>query len=71
MSRFFQMRGMHVQSHDFRATTATQLYESTSKDLKTVQTYLGHSNVNQTAQYVKKSEQEVLGAVGQLFAGRK
>ena len=23
LSRFFKMRGMHVQSHDFRATTAT------------------------------------------------
>ena len=56
VKRFYEGFGEKVQSHDFRVTFATQLYDATDKNLRKVQDYMGQANINTTAGYVRTSQ---------------
>ena len=61
VSRFFAKKGFPgVQTHDFRATLATDLYKASNHDLKKVQTVLGHVKIETTAGYVKADHDAAL-----------
>ena len=67
VGRFFASRGIKgVQTHDFRATLATDLYKESNHDLKKVQTMLGHSKIETTAGYVKPNIEDALETMRRL-----
>ncbi len=58
VAKFYKRRGYTVRTHDFRVTTATQLYEET-KDIDAVQKYLAHQSITTTQRYVKTSKESM------------
>ena len=62
LSRFFKKNNLDVQSHDFRKTFATTMYEK-SKDISSVQKYLGHAKIATTQGYVEIDEEQMNQAV--------
>ena len=70
VTKFFNKKGLKVQSHDFRVTTATEMYEQT-KDIVAVQQYLSHSDIKTTQRYVKKAKGTMLAQAGTLIGSRQ
>jgi integrase len=67
ISRFFRKRGIEgVQTHDFRATLATDLYKASNHDLIKVKTVLGHSKIETSAGYVKANIVDTLKTMRSL-----
>ena len=58
ISRFFKKYGIDVQTHDFRTTMLTWLYNKT-KDIVLVQEFAGHSSVEMTRKYIKFDQMEM------------
>ena len=58
ISRFFKKHGIAVQTHDFRTTMLTWLYNKT-KDIVLVQEFAGHSSIEITRKYIKVDQMEM------------
>ena len=58
LSKFYAKHGLKVKSHDFRVTQATDYFEQT-KSVVATKGFLGHSSINTTERYIKKSQKEI------------
>lgn len=56
----------HLNPHDLRRTTATELYRA-SHDLRAVQQYLGHDEMTSTLRYLAPLKEEKLRELHQLL----
>ena len=70
MLRFFKKLPFKFQSHNFRTTTLTDLYNET-KDIITVQRFAGHRSIKTTQGYIKKDQLKVNKQVAAMLRSRK
>ena len=60
-------KGMRkITTHDFRTTTATNLY-NTTKDIMQVKRYLGHASIENTKLYIHEDWEEIGRNMGKMM----
>ena len=58
--------GRKITTHDFRATTATNIWKRT-KDIVEVQSYLGHASIDNTRIYIHEDKDELRKNISQMM----
>jgi len=56
-----------IRPHDLRRTFATTLYQQT-KDLRSIQAYLGHANIETTIRYIGLDNSHIIDSIDRLNA---
>ena len=70
LTRFFQSSGIgHVQSHDFRKTSLTDLYQETY-DIVKVKNFAGHADIRTTNIYIEQDNETMLNEYADILDAR-
>ena len=63
---FFKAKGLRVQTHDFRKTFLTNLYNK-GHDIVQVKEFVGHSSVKVTERYIQADKEKAIAAAAGLL----
>ena len=69
LTRYFNRHGIKIQTHDFRKSMATEIFNDT-KDLKATGVYLGHQSMKTTERYIQVDKEKVSNCVSKIQTRR-
>ena len=63
---FFKAKGLRVQTHDFRKTMLTNLYNK-EHNIVQVKEFVGHSSIKTTQGYIQYDKEKAIAAAAELI----